>query len=224
MNIYKESRRNIMEEPTTKQTKNRTPWIIGTILVMLLLVGAAFVGGNLLNKQAAGLSDNVFEVDFTEAEEIPQSKPEAAGIVTEIDGNTLTIQEFNINDTLGTSGEGGVFMEPIEIEVDNPEDLEELPLPAFMGADGPITEVVVTRDTKIYRDVTFSEVLVVSDGGELPEIPENIEMKVEPAAADEIGTNSMVTIWGERRGDRVVADVILFQPPPSMPEIDFGSP
>jgi len=209
-----------MEETITKQTKNRTPWIIGGILVVLLLAGAAFVGGNLLNQQAAVPSDNVFEVDFTEAKEIPQSEPEAAGIVSEIDGDTLTIQEFNINDTLGTSGDGGVFMEAFE--VDNPEDLEELPMPAFMGADGPVTEVVVTRDTKIYRDVTFTEVVVVGDGGQLPEMPQNIEMKVEPATADEIGTNSMVTIWGERRGDRVIAAVILFQPPPSMPEIEFG--
>jgi hypothetical protein len=47
---------------------------------------------------------------------------------------------------------------------------------------------------------------------------------VEPGSADEIGTNSMVTVWGERRGDRVIAEFILFQPPPTMPEINFGSP
>jgi hypothetical protein len=84
--------------------------------------------------------------------------------------------------------------------------------------------VVVTRDTKIYRDITFTDIMVMNEGGEIPELPENIEMKVEPAPADEIGTNSMVTIWGERRGDRITADVILFQPPPSVPEMEFSSP
>jgi hypothetical protein len=40
---------------------------------------------------------------------------------------------------------------------------------------------------------------------------------VEPGPANEIGTSAMVTVWGERRGDRVVATFILYEAP-----MDFG--
>lgn len=58
----------------------------------------------------------------------------------------------------------------------------------------------------------------------MPEMPEEIKMEVEPGNADEIGINSFVTVWGERRGDRVIADVILFLPQSSMPVIEYNSP
>ena len=204
--------------------KTRTTWIIGGILLVVLFAAAAYVGGSMLNRQAESSSDGI-EVDFTDAEEIPQTAPEIVGLITTVDGDTLTVQEFSMNNTLGMIGESGVIVQSIEIE--NPEDLDELPVVEFMGAEGPVTEVIITHDTEIYRDVTFGEIATIGDIGDidtLPELPDEIKIKVEPGNADEIGTNSMVTIWGERRGDRVIAAVILFQPPPSMPDFEFSSP
>lgn len=212
-----------MEDLTTQNNKNQKPWIIGGILVVVLLAGAAFVGGSLLNRQAeADASSGAFEVDFTEAEEIPQTEPEIVGLVTSTDGDILTVQEFNMNNALGMIGEGGVVISSVEIE--NPEDMEELPVAEFIGADGPVTEVVITHDTKIYSDVTFGEIPMISEGDSMPDLPDEIKIKVEPGNADEIGTNSMITVWGERRGDRVIANFILFQPPPPMPDFDLSSP
>jgi len=211
-----------MEDLTAQNNKkNRTPWIIGGILLVVLFAGAAFVGGSLLNRQAEASSEG-FEIDFTDAEEIPKTAPEIVGLITAVDSDTLTVQEFSMNNTLGMIGESGVIVQSIKI--DNPEDLDELPVAEFMGAEGPVTEVVLTHDTEIYRDVTFGEIAMIGAGDTLPELPDEIKIKVEPGNADEIGTNSMVTVWGERRGDRVIADVILFQPPPSIPEFDFNSP
>lgn len=201
--------------------KNKTPWLIGGILVVILLAGAAFVGGSLLNKQV-GISPGVYEIDFTEAEDIPQSEPEVSGVVIATDGDTLTVQELNMNYTLGMSGEGGVYVEA-ETIVESEEDIEGPTAIDFFGADGPITEIVTNRDTKIYKDVTSTGYVSVSSEGASPELPEKIQMKVEPGTLDEIGNGSMVTIWGERRGDRIIADVVLYQPLLQMPEIDYNS-
>ena len=199
-----------MENPETNQKTKRTPLVVGIILLVILSIGAAFVGGRLLKDRSKLGSSDQFEVSFEQAEGIPQSEPETNGIVTTVDGDTLTIQEFNMNSMMDVSGEGGVFVEEIVVDVEEGEELPEN-MPVFMGADGPEIEVVITHDTQIYKDVTFPGMIELNESGEMPEMPEKIEIKVELASADEIGTNSIVTVWGKRTGDRVVAEVILFQ-------------
>lgn len=201
--------------------KNKTAWLIGGILIVILLAGAVFVGGSLLNKKV-GISPGVYGIDFTEAEEIPQSEPEVTGVVTAIGGDTLTVQELNMNQTLGMSGEGGVYVDPVTI-VENAEDTEGPIVVDFFGAEGPITEIVTNRDTIIYKDVTPTGYVQVSSEDTPPELPEKIQMKVEPGTLDEIGPGSMVTIWGERRGDRIIASFILYQPPIQRPVMDYNS-
>jgi len=211
-----------MEELTIQNNKkNRTPWIIGGVLTVLLFAAAAFIGGRLLNREAEASSGGI-EIDFTDAEEIPKTDPELVGLVTAVDGDTFTVQEFSMNNALGMIGESGVIVQSIEIEIT--EELDELPVAEFMGSEGHFTEVIITHDTEICRDTTFKDIVVISPGDKPPDLPDEIVIEVEPSSADEIGTNSMVTVWGERRGDRVIANVILFQPPPAMPELNFSSP
>lgn len=198
------------EQPVEK--KKRIPWIIAGLLLVILLVGAAFVGGSLLN-QSADPSADMMMPEFTPADEMPKEEPELIGLVSSLEGDTLTVQEFNMNDTLGIVGEGGVFVSESEIAVSE-EDMESENVSIeYTGADGLVTEVVITHDTKIYKDKTqFSGYLQMEEGSEMPEMPDKIEQKIEPGTADEIGTNATVTVWGERRGDRVIATFILFQP------------
>lgn len=199
------------EQPVEK--KKRIPWIIAGLLLVILLVGAAFVGGSLLNKSARDASADMMMPEFTPADEMPKEEPELIGLVSSLEGDTLTVQEFNMNDTLGIAGEGGVFVSESEIAVSE-EDMESENVSIeYTGADGLVTEVVITHDTKIYKDKTqFSGYLQMEEGSEMPEMPDKIEQKIEPGTADEIGTNATVTVWGERRGDRVIATFILFQP------------
>ncbi len=198
------------EQPVEK--KKRIPWIIAGLLLVILLVGAAFVGGSLLN-QSADPSADMMMPEFTPADEMPKEEPELIGLVSSLEGDTLTVQEFNMNDTLGIVGEGGVFVSESEIAVSE-EDMESENVSIeYTGADGLVTEVVITHDTKIYKDKTqFSGYVQMEEGSEMPEMPDKIEQKIEPGTADEIGTNATVTVWGERRGDRVIATFILFQP------------
>lgn len=198
------------EQPVEK--KKRIPWIIAGLLLVILLVGAAFVGGSLLNKSARDASADMMMPEFTPADEMPKEEPELIGLVSSLEGDTLTVQEFNMNDTLGMAGEGGVFAPEIAVSEEDMES-ENVSIEYGGGADGLVTEVIITHDTKIYKDKTqFDGYLQMEEGSEMPEMPDKIEQKIEPGTAEEIGTNATVTVWGERRGDRVIATFILFQP------------
>jgi hypothetical protein len=63
---------------------------------------------------------------------------------------------------------------------------------------------VITQDTKIYRDSTF-------DAMQPPPPDGKVQQKVEPYSLDQAtkdGADS-VTAWGVKRGDRLVADIVV---------------
>jgi hypothetical protein len=77
----------------------------------------------------------------------------------------------------------------------------------------PPTEVVISHETEFFRDSTWDAVIsgeadksaVVSAG--------EIQQEIVLGSAEEIGPGSSVTVWGERNGDRVVAEFILYSLP-----------
>jgi hypothetical protein len=85
----------------------------------------------------------------------------------------------------------------------------QLTVQQFVGMDGPgsssgpTLEVVVTGETQVYRDATLDTVAVP------PDTNEPLQQVLEPTPADEIETGAMLMVWGEKRGDRLIADVII---------------
>lgn len=71
--------------------------------------------------------------------------------------------------------------------------------------DGPVVEVVTTHGTLVYRDDTLQQF-----GDTPPSGP--VQQVLTPSTVEEIGENSAISAWGERRGDRLVAEVIVFYP------------
>lgn len=69
--------------------------------------------------------------------------------------------------------------------------------------DGSLAEVVTTHETRIYQDDTLQGL-----GGGAPSGPINQVLK--SGSLDRIGRVSMVSAWGEKRGDRLVADVLVY--------------
>lgn len=74
--------------------------------------------------------------------------------------------------------------------------------------DGPEVEVVVTGDTLIYEDITERPIIG-------PDEAEKGEMVIlrqvrQVDGLDAIGENMMVRVWGEKRGERVIARVIYY--------------
>lgn len=70
--------------------------------------------------------------------------------------------------------------------------------------DGPQVEVVVTHDTLIYKDVT--DMPAPKSGSDV----QVLAQVVEPGSLDDLNENSIVTMWGQKQGDRTIADVIVY--------------
>jgi hypothetical protein len=152
--------------------------------LLLLLAGAAFVGGRLLNDQdqtgngeailmsssnGEGKGIAVFE-DIQKADELPETPPDALGSFARREDNSIFLSQFGA------------------------------------GQDGPQVEIVVTRDTPTYEDVTFHQ---FTDG--IPSGPK--QQVLDLVSPDEIGPGSIIRVWGKKRGDRIIAKLVMFNVP-----------
>ena len=191
-------------------------WIVGGIVAVLVLASAAFVGARLLNtadpktgsKGEAG-AQNVQVVTgggggpvvsglrFEEAPELPDTPPAVGGLFVRRQDNSIFV---------GT-GE-------IEVAVDIGEGGKPNVSASF---NGPVVEVVVTGDTSIYRDVTDMGRALSSSSGE-----KTVQRVVKPMdSLEELAESSQDTeirVWGNQRGDRVVAEVFVYQPLGALPQ------
>lgn len=173
---------NEMRAPAHPQKRGwRTVWLVlgGGLLLLVLLVGAAFVGGLLARQppqkdveviqMGEGGEDVVhFGSPLERPEELPEEEPDVCGVVTRRDGNSLFL------------GKGA---EPL-----GPEAVYE----------EPEVEVVVTHDTEIYGQTM-----------ELDLEAHTTERTLEPATLDDITKGTAVQVWGEKRGDRITARVLV---------------
>lgn len=188
--------------------QNKKLYIVLAV-VIVVVAAAAFVGGRLLNGQAGplGLFPMLgggpgmvsISIDMTPAPELPTTKPDVTGTFVERNDNTLTIQSIPME----MGGKGGVV-----VSVDASGGGEGGgPAVSSMGGDGPKVDVVVTNETKIYRDAT-----------EMPEpsgVSENmvVQQKVEEGSLDDLKDQTMVIVWGRKNGDRIIAEVIAYSNP-----------
>jgi len=180
--------------------KPRAIWFVAVIIGVVLLGSAAFLGVRLLSRQTGsksnfetipiggkdGMAYSVSEssIEIQPADEIPARQADASGLVSQIKDRSLYVQ----------TGENFVVSMSENGEVDS--DVEN---------KGPLIEAVVTGETQIYADTTF-------DSG-IPEEMDNIQQLVEPADFNEIQADTMISVWGSKRGDRLIAEVILFTRP-----------
>jgi hypothetical protein len=82
-----------------------------------------------------------------------------------------------------------------------------------MDADSGIkVEVVVTGSTLIYKDVTQIPAPV---NGEI----HDLQQAAEEGTLDEVNPESFLTIWGRKRGDRIIADVLFYSNPQSIKKL-----
>ena len=186
----------------------RSVLVIGGILMLvLLLAGAAFVGGRLLDKeQPAGIAGGPIavgegggapvsiEVQMEGAEELPDAPPDVVGTFARREDNSIFVNEasggiaVSVNESEADAAGGGIV-----VSESGPDT-----------AGGRQIEIVVTGDTIVYKDVTNLEG---------PPSSRTIQQKVAPGSIDEIGENSVVLAWGERRGDRLVTRVLVYSEP-----------
>jgi hypothetical protein len=171
----------------------------GALALVFLLAGGAFMAGRLLSvgletrgsgdgpkvKIAAGNGQAV-EAEWVPAKEHPAEAPRVAGAFVRRQDNSLFVNETEGGFVIARNDAGSF---------------------SVTNATGQIDEVVVTGETVIYVDATHDNMgAAVSDG--------KLYQKLKAGSIEEIGDLSYVRAWGEMRGDRLIASVLVYTRPP----------
>lgn len=162
-------------------------------LTTLLVGAAAFLAGRLFSRGIGPSSESgtlgngqvfVSMNDITPAPELPATSPEITGLFVEQKDNAVIVQTVSFD-----AGLGGIT------DNANPE-----------ANSGPKVEVIVTVQTIVYRETTeFSNPVAGQDF--------SIQQSVEESTLDNLNSQTMITVWGRRNGDRIIADVLLYMNP-----------
>ena len=186
------------EVPSSTPAKSKRGLIVGGAIAVIVLMGAAFVGGQLLNRSntpegggnlvlnGPGGAQTV-SVHIEKAKELPEAPPDVVGLYSRRDDQSLFVTDANLDQMMVTVDKNGKMTTSSE-------------------GSGQTIEIVVTKDTQLYRDATVPDPSQPMQGG-------TIQQKVEAGSLDEVGENSIVMAWGERRGDRLVARVLMYSKP-----------
>jgi len=178
----------------------RTVWRMGgAVLLVLLLASGAFMAGRLLSArsdaaardggpmlQVSTADGQVVEAQWVKAEEVPDRPPDIAGVFVRRLDNSFFVDET----------EGGLVL------ARGDDDSFRV-----ANATGKISEIVVVAETLVYVDVTLDNIeAALSDG--------KVYQRLDPGSVEEIGAMSFVRAWGEMRGDRLAADMLIYSRPP----------
>ncbi len=172
--------------------------------ILVIVVGAAaFIGGRLLNQSAGplglmgmplggGKGMVSISVQITPAPELPITQPVTTGLFVERKDNSIFVSAVSMK-----AGGGGVVVQSSKGEG------QSLSGPS---ADGPKIEVVVNSETTIYLETTEFKG---------PSAGENqvIQQTVAEGSLDDLTSQSFVTVWGRKNGDRIIADVVFISNP-----------
>lgn len=148
-------------------------------------------GGPMIGGQNTGMQDAMM-VEMEGAPELPQRAQDVMGTIEKIADNSIFVSALNGMETMIMIDENG----NIETDSDAPE------------SDANQVEIVITQDTEIYREVM--EMLDITDPNAMEELPETIKQEVELITMEEIGDNGFITAWGQKRGERLIAEVVLY--------------
>jgi len=173
--------------------------LAGAILAVIILAGAAFLAGSLMNNknisagngpvaQSNGSGGRVVqslnESQITPAPELPIIQADVRGVFLSRTNDSFTIGTGGVGLTIQGNGSG---------QISTPQ----------VSYDGPTYEVVITKDTVLYKDTTQ-----LDPGNNGP-----IQQTVAPGTLDDLNSTIMVSVWGKKTGDRYIADVIVYLQP-----------
>jgi hypothetical protein len=159
-------------------------------VVLLLVGGAAFIAGRLINAGVGtvGLGGpyggrvSISLNDITPAPELPVTRADINGLFVERKDNSIVVQVISI-DGIG----------------DSTSD----------SNSGPKVEIVITGESLLYKDTTQPGAPV---NGEI----HNLQQTVEAGTLDDLNSQSFIMAWGRRSGDRLTADVLFYSNPQSI--------
>ena len=217
MNTHSQDETAASVEPVVAQpahpTRRRILLAGGGVGLIALLGGAAYMAGRLLNQpqQAGDMNGPEMVIaqgggakagqavtfskaarpNIKPASEMPQTQADVSGLFLRREDNSLFIGTGRISVSMAV-GEGS----KADMHAEN---------------DGPTVEVVVTRQTHIFKDITPLTMEDVESGKEIQQVLEQVHSL--DALVDMLGNVDAVQVWGARNGDRYVATTILYHPP-----------
>jgi hypothetical protein len=172
-------------------------WVIIGAVALVILAGASFLAGRLFNQKRAGSpmgamivssggpgGQTFASITTIPSKELPETEPEVAGIFVRREDKSVYLGTGNLSVGISLSDDGK-------------SDIET-------NYDGPVVEVVVTHETKIWQDVT--EIDYSNMEGD-----QTIQQVVQPGSIDDLKENMIVSVWGDKQGDRIVARTISFK-------------
>jgi hypothetical protein len=176
-------------------------FIIGGIIVsVLLLASAAFVGARLVNGQTLSRDGlNLFSSnggsqrvqinndDIQPSTKLPQTPADIWSLYDHRKDNSIFVGIGNVT---------------VDVQTDRSGNVE-----TSSKYDGPILEVIVTSQTTIYEDVTMQQF------NDPPPDGQKIQQVVEPGTLDGLGAFSTIAVWGKETGNRIIADVLVYESP-----------
>ena len=180
----------------------------GVAILVALLAGAAYVGAQMLGSSPGTAADDgsggrvmeliadvgsgpvSLKIRIEPAPELPDRPAAAAGVFVRRQDNSVFVGTGNIELDVEVNGNTG------ERTVN-------------LGHSGPVIEVVVSRDTIVYRDETE---MPTADPETLKSGEQTIQQVIRAVdSLEEAGQNTELQVWGTKRGDRVVAEVIVYR-------------
>jgi hypothetical protein len=161
--------------------------IAGIAASVLLLIGAAFIGGQLIQQQQQTSNDVQAQpqMQVTPAAEVPHGDPTIDGFMDHREDNSLFLCGFPSSPTINedkTVNKG--------------------------GACSGLVKVVVTHETRFWHDISAEPRPIPTEGWR----PEDwiMQQVVEPGDVIALTTQSGLPVWGEQNGNRVIAHPIVY--------------
>ncbi len=192
----------------------------GAVLGLALLAGAAFMAVRLLNTKASvngpdsplpgpggnGSGKTSIHIQMTPAPELPSAPADLVGQVTNIQDNSIFVAEMS------KSSDGGGNVVIVGKAVSGSGSSNDSGPSTNGGQDvyatpsGQVAEVVVSQSTVIYRDTTMNSVPKPQPGSSTSI---GVQQTLELTDISSISDSSLVQVWGQKRGDRLIADTIV---------------
>ena len=180
--------------------------IVGLGILTLLVGAAAFIAGRMLNQKAGPLGFGMpmgngdvmsISIQVTPAPELPTTQPEILGLFVERKDNSITLSSISMD-----AGKGG----GVVVQSSSGGDGEAV-AGSPLDDSGPKVEVVITAETTIYIETT-------QPSGP-PASGENVVLQqtVAEGSLDDLTSQSFVTVWGRKSGDRIIAEVVFISNP-----------
>ena len=165
----------------------------GVIVLVLLLTGAAFVGGGLMNGQVLQLP-NGQTLDFGLASHNAKGCDVSRVVAPELPGPPMMRRAVLVRRQDNSLFIGVPLRNVAAVDPSGTVSQTD-------GFDGPVVEVVVTHETKVYQDVTFQNYSGACG---------QIQQVLAPGSLDDTTDSTTFLVWGQRNGDRIIASHLVY--------------